>query len=140
MSPRSGARIGIIEDDLIAGGTLSHHLELEGYTTIWWRTGHAALEGLRTQWPDLVICDIRLPDMSGKDVFLRALPGLGGKPFLFVTAHAQVEDAVYLMKAGAVDYVEKPYELPNLLDRIAQLLERQPSAAGELGNSEAMRQ
>jgi DNA-binding NtrC family response regulator len=140
MSPRSGARIGIIEDDLVAGGTLSHHLELEGYTTIWWRTGHAALEGLRTQWPDLVICDIRLPDMSGKDVFLRALPGLGGKPFLFVTAHAQVEDAVYLMKAGAVDYIEKPYELPDLLDRIALLLERQPSAAGELGNSEAMRQ
>jgi DNA-binding NtrC family response regulator len=140
MSPRSGARIGIIEDDLIAGGTLSHHLELEGYTTIWWRTGHAALEGLRAQWPDLVICDIRLPDMSGKDVFLQALPGLGGKPFLFVTAHAQVGDAVYLMKAGAVDYVEKPYELPDLLDRIARLLERQPSAAGELGNSEAMRQ
>src|SRR5262245_23192886 len=139
MLPRSRARIGIIEDDLVAGGTLSHHLELAGYTTIWWRTGQTALREITTSRPDLVICDIRLPDTNGKDVFLRALPQLGGKPFLFVTAHAQVEDAVFLMKAGAVDYIVKPYELPDLCDRIARLLERQPSAAGELGNSEAMR-
>jgi DNA-binding NtrC family response regulator len=140
MSPHSGSRIGIIEDDLVAGGTLSHHLELGGYTTIWWRTGEAALREITTARPDLVICDIRLPDMNGKDVFLRALPQLDGKPFLFVTAHAQVEDAVFLMKAGAVDYIVKPYELPDLLNRIARLLEFQPRAIGALGNSEAMRQ
>jgi DNA-binding NtrC family response regulator len=139
MSPHSGARIGIIEDDLVAGGTLSHHLELGGCTTIWWRTGQTALREITTARPDLVICDIRLPDMNGKDVFLRALPQLDGIPFLFVTAHAQVEDAVFLMKAGAVDYIVKPYELPDLLNRIARLLERQPNVAGELGNSEAMR-
>ena len=140
MSPHSGERIGIVEDDLVVGGTLAHRLELEGYTPLWWRTGQEALEGLRTQRPDLVVCDILLPDMSGKDVFLRALPQLGGKPFLFVTAHAQVEDAVYLMKAGAVDYLEKPYALPNLLDRIARLIKLQPRPAGDLGTSEAMRQ
>jgi DNA-binding NtrC family response regulator len=133
-------RIAIIEDDLVVGGTLAHRLELEGYTPLWWCTGQEALEGLRTQRPDLVVCDILLPDMSGKDVFLRALPQLGGRPFLFVTAHAQVEDAVYLMKAGAVDYLEKPYALPDLLDRIARLIKLQPRADGDLGTSEAMRQ
>ena len=140
MSPRERGRIGIIEDDLVVGGTLAHRLELEGYTPLWWCMGREALEGLRTQRPDLVVCDILLPDMSGKDVFLRALPQLGSKPFLFVTAHAQIEDAVYLMKAGAVDYLEKPYALPDLLDRIARLIKLQPKAAGDLGNSEAMRQ
>jgi DNA-binding NtrC family response regulator len=140
MSLRERGRIGIVEDDLVVGGTLAHRLELEGYTPLWWCTGQEALEGLRTQRPDLVVCDILLPDMSGKDVFLRALPQLGGKPFLFVTAHAQVEDAVYLMKAGAVDYLEKPYALPDLLERIARLVKLQPGTAGDLGTSEAMRQ
>jgi len=140
MSPPERGRIGIIEDDLVVGGTLAHRLELEGYTPLWWCTGREALEGLRTRRPDLVVCDILLPDMSGKDLFLRALPQLGGKPFLFVTAHAQVEDAVFLMKAGAVDYLEKPYALPDLLDCIARLIKLQPRPAGDLGTSEAMRQ
>ena len=140
MSPPERGRIGIIEDDLVVGGTLAHRLELEGYTPLWWCTGREALEGLRTQRPDLVVCDILLPDMSGKDVFLRALPRLGGRPFLFVTAHAQIEDAVFLMTAGAVDYLEKPYALPDLLDRIARLIKLQPRPAGDLGTSEAMRQ
>src|SRR6516164_3786673 len=140
MSPHKRGRIGVIADDETVGKSLAQRLELEGYTPLWWHTGQEALEGLRTQRPDLVVCDILLPDMSGKDVFLRALPQLGGKPFLFVTARAEVEDAVSLMKAGAVDYLEKPYALPDLLDRIARLIKLQPGTAGDLGTSEAMRQ
>jgi DNA-binding NtrC family response regulator len=139
MSPHERERIGIIEDDLVVGGTLAHRLELEGYTSLWWRTGQEALEGLRTQRPDLVLCDIVLPDMSGEDVFLQALPRLGGKPFLFVTGFGKIEDAVRLMKAGAVDYIVKPYALSDLLERIARLIKLQPRTAGDLGTSEAMR-
>jgi DNA-binding NtrC family response regulator len=85
-------------------------------------------------------CDIRLPDISGEDVFLRLLPRLGGKPFLFVTAFGQIEQAVRLTKAGAVDYIAKPYALPDLLERIARLIALQPRATSALGASEAMRQ
>lgn len=98
MSRHEKGRIGIAEDDLVVGGTLAHRLEFEAYKPLWWRSGREALAGLRVQRPDLVMCDILLPDMSGKDVFLRALPQLGGTPFLFVTAHAQLEDAVYLIR------------------------------------------
>ena len=140
MSPHERGRIGIIEDDLVVGGTLAHRLELEGYTPLWWRTGQEALEGLRTQRPDLVVCDIVLPDMSGEDVFLQALPRLGGKPFLFVTSFGKIEDAVRLMKAGAVDYIVKPYALPDLLERISGLITVQTEAAGVLGGSKPMRE
>jgi DNA-binding NtrC family response regulator len=139
MPPRERELIGVIEDDPVMGGTLAHRLELEGYRPLWWRTGREALEGLRTVRPDLIVCDVRLPDMSGEDVFLRVLPRLGGTPFVFVTAFGQIEQAVRLTKAGAVDYIAKPYPLSDLLDRIARLIALQPRATGALGASEAMR-
>src|SRR5262245_50415570 len=139
MPPREKGRIGIIEDDEVVGGILAHRLELDGCAPLWWRTGREALEGLSAARPDLVVCDIVLPDMSGEDVFLQALPWLGSTPFLFVTGHGKIEDAVRLMKAGAVDYITKPYRLPDLLDRIARLIALQPRAEGVLGAAEAMR-
>ena len=138
--PHKETLIGVVEDDAVMGGTLIHRLDLEGYTTAWWRTGQEALSGLRTTRPDLVVCDIRLPDMSGEDVFLKVLPILGETPFLFVTAFGQIEQAVRLTKAGAVDYIAKPYALPDLLDRIPKLIAQRPTAEGALGASEAMRQ
>ncbi len=140
MSLVERGRIGVIEDDPVIGGSLTHRLELEGYRPLWWRTGQEAIEGLRAARPDLVVCDIRLPDMSGEDVFLQVLSELGNKPFLFVTAFGQIEQAVRLTKAGAVDYMIKPYSLPDLLDRIARLIAVQPRTDGILGGSEAMRQ
>ena len=139
MSPRERGRIGIIEDDTTMGESLVQRLELEGYTPLWWQTGQDALEELFAARPDLVICDILLPDMSGEEVFLRALPRLGSTPFLFVTAHGKIDQAVRLTKAGAVDYLEKPYEITDLLERIARLIAVQPRASGVLGVSDAMR-
>jgi DNA-binding NtrC family response regulator len=140
VPPRERELIGVIEDDPVMGGTLAHRLELEGYRPVWWRTGQEALKGLDRARPDLVVCDIRLPDMSGEDVFLQASPLLGGKPFLFVTAFGQIEQAVRLTKAGAGDYIAKPYALSDLVERIDRLIALQPSAAGALGVSEAMHQ
>ena len=140
MSPVERGRIGVIEDDPVMGGSLTHRLELEGYRPLWWRTGQEAIDGLCTARPDFVICDIALPDMSGEDVFLRVLPRLGGKPFLFVTGFGRIEQAVRLTKAGAVDYIIKPYVLTDLLERIARLIALQPKAEGALGASEPMRQ
>jgi DNA-binding NtrC family response regulator len=136
---RDPVPIGLIEDDPVMGGTLVHRLDLEGYAAHWWQTGQEALEGLRTARPHLVICDIRLPDMSGEDVFLRVLPLLAGTPFLFVTAFGQIEQAVRLTKAGAVDYIAKPFAIAELLERIPRLIRQQPGAVGALGASEQIR-
>jgi DNA-binding NtrC family response regulator len=139
MPPHERELIGVIEDDEVMGGSLTHRLELEGYRTLWWRTGRDALEGLCTAQPELVICDIKLPDMNGEDVFLRALQRLGGKPFLFVTAFGEFDQAVRLTKAGAVDYIAKPFAASDLLDRIARVMALRPEANGVLGGSQAMR-
>jgi DNA-binding NtrC family response regulator len=131
--------IGVIEDDEVMGGTLTHRLELEGYRAFWWHTGRDALHGLCTVQPELVICDIKLPDMSGEDVFLRALPRLGGTPFFFITAFGEFDQAVRLTKAGAVDYIAKPFAASELLERIARVMALRPKANGVLGDSQAMR-
>jgi DNA-binding NtrC family response regulator len=138
--PHERGLIGVIEDHEIQGGTLTHRLELEGYRALWWRTGQEALAGLDAVLPNLVICDVQLPDMNGEEVFLQALPRLRGKPVLFVTAFGEIDQAVRLTKAGAVDYIAKHYAMSDLLDRIARLLLLQPKATGVLGASQAMRQ
>jgi len=142
MQSRDRPQIGIVEDDLVMGGTLAHRLELEGYSVAWWKTGRHAMGALHKTCPDVLICDIRLPDMTGEELFLSALPTLRGTPVLFVTAFGQFDQAVRLTKAGAVDYIAKPYAIGDLLARIEHLIhQRSTSAAqGVLGSSSAMRQ
>src|SRR5690348_10191509 len=95
--------IAVVEDDPIMGESLNQWLELEGYEVGWWRTGLEAVAGIQTLMPDLVICDIRLPDISGDEVFRRIAADPEAPPFLFMTAFGQIDQAVALMRAGAGD-------------------------------------
>jgi two-component system, NtrC family, response regulator HydG len=139
MSPER-LLIGVVEDDPIMGESLNQCLELEGYQVAWWRTGCEAMAGLGRQLPDLVICDIRLPDMSGEDVFREIARNGVAPPFLFMTAFGQIDQAVMLMRAGAGDYLTKPFKIEDLLSRARVLVDR-GCTSGEslLGVSPAMR-
>ena len=64
-----GRVIGLIEDDPIMGESLVQSLSLEGCHVDWWTSGSDALQGLRASSPDLVICDIRLPDTNGENIY-----------------------------------------------------------------------
>ncbi|MGL4242329.1 MAG: response regulator [Beijerinckiaceae bacterium] len=119
----------MIEDDPIMGESLTHRLGIEGARVVWWRTRADAVRGLGSYRPDAVLCDIRLPDGSGEEVFRDAAAQERPPTFLFMTAYADIDQAVRLMKAGAGDYVTKPFEMATLLQRIdAMLSTRQPRA------------
>ncbi len=143
MPSRSPAHIAVVEDDPIMGESLIQRLNLEGYDTVWWQTGRAALEGLRRERPDLVVCDIRLSDMDGEDVFREVLPDLSTSPVLFITAYGSIDQAVRLIRAGADDYLTKPFQMDEFLGRVDHLLQRRPNpdteTASVLGQSEPMR-
>ena len=129
MKSLEPVQIGVIEDDPVMGGSLIQRLELEGYAPIWWQTASDALVSIGKVRPDLLICDVRLPDLDGEEVFRRALPDLGDAPVLFITAYADVEQAVRLVRGGADDYLTKPFDIEDLLDRIGGLLDaRRPRA------------
>jgi len=134
-------RIGVIEDDPVMGESLLQRLTLEGCDVDWWTTGQEAMTGLRDLEHDLVICDIRLPDMAGETLFQKTVCEDNAPPFLFITAYGEIDQAVALMRAGAGDYLTKPFAMEDFLDRVKALLSRRDSLAGQgptLGSSKAM--
>lgn len=119
-----GFRIVLIEDDEIMGSSLLHRLELEGASLQWFKQAKRALAELRApRLPiDAVICDIRLPDGDGETLYNTLCQTTTPPPFLFITGHGGVEQAVRLMQAGAADYVTKPFPMALFLDRLAALI------------------
>lgn len=115
--------IAVIEDDPVMGESLVQSLNLEGCTVDWWKTGKEASKGLRARRPDAVICDIRLPDTTGEAFFLDHAAVMSLPPFLFVTAFADVDQAVSLMREGAADYVTKPFDVAKVIARVHSLIQ-----------------
>ena len=118
----------IIEDDPVLGGALVQRLRLEGFQVTLAPCCADALRALRRARPDFVLSDIRLPDGSGEDLFRQALPLLGRTPIVFATAFADIGQAVRLVRAGADDYLTKPYDVDALVARIRQRVPEPPDA------------
>lgn len=113
-------RIGLVEDDLVMGGSIAQRLEIEGCVVDWWKSGAEAMLSKRLRSADLVVCDIRLPDMSGEEIFRSLQVKRGSPPFVFITGYAEMDQAVRLMRLGAVDYLTKPFQFEEFLLRIRQ--------------------
>ena len=131
--PRS---IILIEDDAVLGESLVQRLTLEGVHTRWARTAKEGEVLLRRHKPGLIVCDIRLPDGNGEALLTRLMPELGGTPIIVVTAFGDVAQAVRLLRAGADDYVEKPFSAQLLIDKLtsfANWLPPTPPPSGHAG-------
>jgi len=119
MQPDS-LRIGLIEDDPVMGGSIVQRLEIEGCSVSWWQKGGdligaapKVLDGL-----DLVVCDIRLPDLSGEAIYKEIVAIPNAPPFVFMTGYGEIDQAVRLMRMGAADYFTKPFDFEDFLARI----------------------
>ncbi len=114
------ARIGLVEDDPIMGGSIVQRLELEGWKVNWWHSGQEAISAisLDSSALDLIVCDIRLPDISGEIVFNELAKFPNTPPFMFVTGYGEIDQAVRLMRSGAVDFMTKPFAMDEFLRRI----------------------
>lgn len=119
-----GRNIAIVEDDEIMGASLTDRLELEGARVTWFKSFARALGGLRTPFRpfDVVLCDIRLGDGSGEDLFLRLCDHGNPPPFLFMTGQGTADQAVRLLRSGAADYLTKPFDVAALIARIEQIV------------------
>jgi DNA-binding NtrC family response regulator len=139
--PNEPGCVAVVDDDPIMGESLQRALELEGWRAVWWHTGKTALDGMSELCPDLVLCDIRLPDMDGEEVFRATNARALAPPFIFMTAFGQIDQAVALIRAGAQDYLTKPFELASLFQKVrgSMSLRVGDAAQGALGVSASMR-
>lgn len=135
----------VVEDDPIMGESLADRFRLEGFDVDWHTNGESALRALQTRPYQAVISDIRLPDISGENLFARSMAArTSHPPFVFITAYASVETAVDLLKGGAADYITKPFDIGALVEKVRLLTgtvipDQAMPAQSELGVSEAMR-
>jgi DNA-binding response OmpR family regulator len=119
------ARVLLIEDDPDVRGSLVLGLKLEGFEVLEAENGAVGLRLLEQQ-PDVVLLDIVLPGMDGFGV-LENIRGRCNVPIIMLTALDETSAKVRGLKAGADDYVVKPYSLSEILARIEALLRRSKS-------------
>lgn len=117
-------RLLLVEDDTMIGEAVADLLRAEHYAVDWVKDGNRADTALRSQSYDLLLLDLGLPGRDGLSV-LRALRARKDRlPVLVLTARDAVAQRIEGLDAGADDYVQKPYDLDELLARIRALLRR----------------
>jgi two-component system response regulator RegX3 len=119
-----GATILVVEDERAVARGLIYGLREEGFRVEWAETGKAALAMIDQVIPNLIVLDLRLPDITGLDVCRRLRQAGRRQPILMLTARDEETDKVLGLELGADDYVVKPYSLREVISRIRALLRR----------------
>src|SRR5512145_3123608 len=121
----------VVDDETDMLETIAWNLERTGHRVLRAGNGSAALALLGAETPDLIVSDIMMPGMDGLAfcAAVRERPATALTPFLFVTGKGQPEDKVAGLRAGADDYVTKPFELADLLARVQGRLEHRRRVA-----------
>ncbi len=118
------SRILIVDDEQDALDLMKEVFETKGYIPITATNGLDALSVIKQQEPDIVLTDIRMPEMDGMELLRILTKEYPHIPVIMVTAHGTIETAVDAMKMGAKDYILKPIRLDEILakvERITQL-------------------
>ena len=116
----------IVEDDPDTSEMLRVYFEAQGYRVVTAADGQEALNKCRTEPPDLILLDVRLPDIDGFEVGqqLQADVRMSRLPVIFVTERRGRDDRIMGLKLGAIDYITKPFDVQELRLRVRNALRR----------------
>ncbi len=121
-------KILIVDDDPGQRSLFESFLKLEGYQVLTASSGTDALAVVEKSGPELLLSDVRMPGMSGLELQQELRRRGIGTPILLITAYADIREAVAAIRDGAVDYLEKPVDLNELLKQIKAILGENPDA------------
>jgi len=123
--------IHIIDDDAAMRDSLAFLLDVNGYAARTYETADDFLKDAAAQTSSCIISDIRMPGMTGIELVRKLRSGGTSCPVILITGHGDVALAVEAMKAGAADFLEKPFDDTALLEAIRIALDTRPAATGE---------
>ena len=118
----------VVDDDPVIVRLLQVNFEMEGFTVLVANDGEAALESVRTHRPDVVVCDIMMPKLSGLEVVERLRADADGAtaniPVVLLSAKAQSAEVQRGLDVGADDYVTKPFDPLDLVERVTAVADK----------------
>ena len=121
--PAQATRVVVVEDEQSISDPLRSALEREGYQVEVAATGADGLEAVQAHDPDVVLLDLMLPDIDGRDV-CRTIRASSRVPIIMLTARGLETDRVVGLELGADDYLVKPFGMAELIARIRAVLRR----------------
>jgi two-component system, NtrC family, response regulator AtoC len=116
-------KILIVDDEKLVRWTLRQKCEEWGYEAVEAETGQRALQAVRGETPDLVLLDVRLPDLSGLEVLEKLKESGEAPPTIMITANPQLDDVKAALRLGAYDFVGKPLNFEELAVTVQNALE-----------------
>jgi CheY-like chemotaxis protein len=127
-------KILVIEDEESVRENIVELLDTEGFEALAAKNGRIGLFLAQKELPDLILCDVRMPELDGYGVLtgLRSEPTTAAIPFIFLTAKAAKTDLSLGLGLGANAYITKPFTLVELLETIDQALLQAPSPAAQI--------
>ncbi len=126
------SRILVVEDDSALAQALSDTLMLSGYEVLTATDGEQALARLDRDSIDMVLTDVQMRPMDGRALLRNLRARFQELPVLVMTAYGTVEQAVEAMKLGAVDYLAKPFEVNDLLQKVERYLPQRHHEDGRM--------
>lgn len=124
MSFQTCTRVALVEDDDAFRAALAERLTLAGLSVTEFPTGDAALKALTSQFDGVVVTDLRMPGLDGRQLIDRLAVIDPDLPVVVMTGHGDIAEAVDVMKRGAYDFLAKPFAPERLLETLHRALEK----------------
>lgn len=130
--------VHIVDDDPAIRDALSWLFSTRQVNTELWESGEAFLDALNPETQGCILLDIRMDGLSGLEVFEQLRERPSPLPVIFLTGHGDLPLAVNALKQGAADFIEKPFNDNDLVDRVLDVLRSYEASQTERDNEQAL--
>ena len=117
-------KVLIVDDEKLIRWSVRRQVEEWGYTALEAESGTGGLAQIRAESPDLILLDVRLPDLSGIEVLREIKQNNLSIPVIMITGDPQLDDIKSAIKLGALDFIKKPLDFDELQITIANAIDR----------------